>query len=155
MKKQTLFLLIAMLANAVFFSSPLFAEDCCPHGQNQQFQQISDVNGYQLRYQFIDMKEKMKGMEHPMEGMTATHHLMVYITNAQGESVTAEKVGYLITGPDGKEQKVMTMGMSGGYGSDIDLSLPGEYTIKTKAIMVDQTPMDSFSYQASQPHSAN
>ena len=41
----------------------------------------------------------------------------------------------------------MAMGMNGGYGADINLSLPGEYTVKTKAVLEDQTLLDSFVYK--------
>jgi len=134
------------------FTIPAVAgENCCPSGGKQKMDKASKVDGYQLEYKFIDMKEKMKDMkdmDHQMEGMTATHHLMVFIKNAAGETVTAEMVGFLITGPDGKNQKVMTMGMSSGYGADINLSLPGEYTVKTKAIIGAQKLMDSFIYMS-------
>jgi hypothetical protein len=131
----------------LIFALPAAAgESCCPSSAKKQMDQTSKVDGYQLEYTFIDLKEKMKGMDHSMEGMTATHHLMVYIKNAKGDTVAADKVGFLITGPDEKDQKVMTMGMSGGYGADINLSEPGDYTIKTKAIVGEQKLIDAFTY---------
>lgn len=125
------------------------ADNCCPHERAAKIDHKSEVDGYHLEYQFIDMKAKMKDMKdmaHQMAGMTATHHLMVFIKNARGEIVAADKVGYLITGPDGKDQKMMAMGMSGGYGADTDLSQPGEYTVKAKALVGDRKLIDSFTY---------
>ncbi len=131
----------------LIFTLPAAAgESCCPSSAKTKMDQTSKVDGYQLEYKFIDMKEKMKGMNQQMDTMTATHHLMVYIKNAKGDTVAADKVGFLITGPDGKDQKAMTMGMSGGYGSDIKLAEPGDYTVKTKAIVGEQKIIDSFTY---------
>jgi len=134
----------------LIFALPAAAgESCCPSSAKKKMDQTSTVNGYQLEYKFIDLKEKMakmKGMDHSMEGMTATHHLMVYIKNAKGETVEADKVGFLISGPDGKDQKAMAMGMSGGYGADVTTSQAGEYNIKTKAVMGEQKLVDTFTY---------
>ena len=62
----------------------------------------------------------MEGME--MAGMSKspdiTNHLMVYIKGADGKEVSG-KIGFIITGPDGKDFKTMTMGMYGGYGADV------------------------------------
>ena len=113
----------------------------------------ADINGYHFAYKLIDLKEKMKDMkdmQHDMEKMTATHHLMLFIKNADDKTIEAEKVGFMITGPDGNEQKIMAMGMSGGYGADINLSLPGEYTVKAKALIGEQKLMDSFMYKIEQ-----
>ncbi len=157
MKKQTITILITAMICTVMFIPAALADSCCASENATQIDHKSEVDGYHLEYKFIDMMEKMKdmkgmeGMGGQMGSMTATHHLMVFIKNAQGEIVAADKVGYLITGPDGKEQKVMAMGMSGGYGADINLPLPGEYTVKTKAVMGDQTLMDSFTYTIKQP----
>jgi len=134
----------------LIYTLPVFAgESCCPSSAKKKMDQVNEVNGYQLEYKFIDLKEKMakmKDMDQPMEGMTATHHLMVYIKNSQGKTVEADKVGFLISGPDGKDQKGMAMGMSGGYGADINLSEPGDYTVKAKAMMGDEKLIDSFTY---------
>ncbi len=146
MKKIALIILTAAFMTSITFIPAAMADSCCPSEKGTHIDQKSDVDGYQLEYQFIDMKEKMKDMKQQMPGMTATHHLMVFIKNAAGKTVTSEKVGYLIIGPDGKDQKVMAMGMSGGYGADITLSQPGDYTVKTKAVMGEQKLMDKFTY---------
>ena len=157
MKKQALYILItAFIASIMLIPSAMAADSCCPPeegthiDQTRKIDQTSKVNGYQLEYEFINIKEKMKDMAemgHSMGHTAATHHLMVYIKNAQGEPMVADQAGFLIKGPDGKEQKTMAMGMSGGHGADIDLSTPGEYTIKTKAVIGGGTTLlDAFGY---------
>jgi hypothetical protein len=106
----------------------------------------STVDGYEFMYHLIDMREKMKGMEN-MPEMKATHHLMVYVKDPSGNPVAQAKGGYLIEKPDGSDQRVMTMPMSGGHGADIALDAPGTYVVKTKVIAGDQTMMDRFEYE--------
>jgi hypothetical protein len=53
----------------------------------------------------------------------------------------------MITGPDGKEQKTLTMGMHDGYGADVSFKEKGIYKIKTKAVIDGKTLMDEFSYE--------
>lgn len=103
----------------------------------------SEVNGYKFTYHTIDMASKMafmKGKEH------ITHHMMVYITGPDGQTVTNAKVGYLIQGPE-RDQKLMCMGMGGGYGADVSFKEPGKYTVKTKAVAGDVTLMDAFEHE--------
>jgi hypothetical protein len=93
----------------------------------------------------------MKGMEEmEMPGMSKspdiTNHLMVYITDPGGKPVSG-KIGFLITGPDGKEQKTLTMGMNKGYGADVSFKEKGIYKIKTKAVIGEKTLLDEFSYE--------
>lgn len=107
----------------------------------------STVNAYSLAYNLIDMGDAGAEMEGD-EGSMPTHHLMVYIVDPDGNPVNEAKVGFLIKGPEGKDQKVMAMGMAGGYGADISLQHPGEYTIRTKAVAGDETLLDSFEYNA-------
>jgi len=109
----------------------------------------SMVDGYALTYELIDMKEKMKAMK-GMKGtpeMKATHHLMMFVKKHQGAAVTDAMVGYLVENPDGTLQKAMTMGMSGGYGADVDLSQVGTYTIKVKALSQKNKLVDEFQYE--------
>ncbi|MGD8241379.1 MAG: hypothetical protein PVF59_01035, partial [Desulfobacterales bacterium] len=108
--------------------------------------------GYTLAYHLIDMKAQMAAMKehaqaHGAEKMDMTHHLMVYLTDADGHPVKDAKVGYLVVNPDGTNQKLMTMHMKGGFGSDINLKQKGTYTIKTKALSGDIKIMDQFSYK--------
>ena len=56
-------------------------------------------------------------------------------------------VGYLVKNPDGTLQKAMTMGMSGGYGADVDLSQAGTYIIKVKALAEKNKLVDEFQYE--------
>jgi hypothetical protein len=111
----------------------------------------SKKEGYTLAYHLIDMKAQMAAMKehaqaHDSGKMDITHHLMVYLTDANGNSVKDAKVGYLVVNPDGNKQKLMCMYMKGGFGSDISLKQKGTYTIKTKALSGDIKVMDQFSY---------
>ncbi|MCP4117432.1 MAG: hypothetical protein GY737_18975 [Desulfobacteraceae bacterium] len=105
------------------------------------------VKGHHFAYELIDMREKIKDMP----GMKNTHHLMVYIKDEQGNTLGKAKVGYLIKGPGGKTQKVMCMGMGGGYGADVNLGETGAYLIKTKVVAGKTKLMDSFEYEMKQP----
>jgi hypothetical protein len=101
------------------------------------------VKGHHFAYELIDMRDKIK----EMPGMKNTHHLMVFIKDAQGNNIGKAKVGYLIKGPDNRSQKAMCMGMGVGYGSDVNLGTPGTYLIKTKVAAGKTKLMDSFEYQ--------
>lgn len=99
-------------------------------------------NGYTLTYHLLDLSErgemvKMMG-HHSVIGMNkspdVTNHLMVYIEKSPGKTLPGD-VAFLITGPDGKDFRTMTMGMYGGYGVDVNLKLKGIYTIRTKIII--------------------
>jgi len=127
------------------------------HGQGQVMGQMirhTTVDGYGFMYHALDMAEravmmkKMEGMEMP--GMSKspdiTNHLMVYITDAGGKPVSG-KIGFILTGPDGKEQKTLTMGMYDGFGADVSFKEKGIYKIKTKAVIDGKTLMDEFSHE--------
>lgn len=106
------------------------------------------VEGYQLAYHVLDMREKMKSMKSdgPAHQMM-THHLMVYVNDPAGNPVASAKAGYLVTGPNGADQKVMCMAMGvGGYGADVDFSSPGVYKLTSKIVAGDKTIKDSFDY---------
>jgi len=111
------------------------------------------VSGYTLSYYLLgkaDRDKMMKGMEGmEMHGMSAgpdlTHHLMLYIKGPDGKPASG-KIGFIITGPEGKEFKTLTMGMHGGYGADVVLTPPGTYAIKTKAVVDGNTIEDQFEY---------
>ncbi len=104
------------------------------------------VDGYTFAYHLIDMKEKMKDMKN-MPEMKATHHLMVYIMGPDGKDVENAKVGYLLENPDGSKQKLMCMGMSGGFGADADFKAKGVYTVNSKVKAGEKALTDKFTYE--------
>ncbi|MHB8763554.1 MAG: hypothetical protein ACYDA8_04320 [Deferrisomatales bacterium] len=115
----------------------------------------STVEGFKFAYHVMDNKEAMEKMK-DMPGMSMkghdmakmkSHHLMLYVVGPDGKPVTDAKLGYLVKGPDDKEQKAMAMGMKGGFGADVDFSAKGAYQIKTKAIAGDKTLVDEFTYE--------
>lgn len=107
----------------------------------------SNVDGYNLAYHLIDMREKMQDVEN-MPEMQATHHLMMYVTGPDGTPLGQAKVGYLVVGPNGHKQKLMAMSMQDGFGADVDFKAPGAYTVKTKAVANDTMLLDQFTYEA-------
>ena len=116
----------------------------------------SSVDGYRLTYRLLDMNELMKGAEGmkgmAMQGQSAdqmkSHHLMVIITGPDGKIIEDGKVGYMVTGPGGSDQKVMATGMKGGFGADVDFKGKNTYKVKTKAVVGKKTLVDDFSYAA-------
>lgn len=109
--------------------------------------QNSTVDGHGLAYHLIDLREKMKDMEN-MPEMKATHHMMVYVVSPDGAPVAEAKVGFLVIGPDGQQQRLMAMGMQDGFGADVDFKAAGAYTVRTKAVAGDTTLLDEFTYEA-------
>jgi len=109
----------------------------------------STIEGYRFAYHLIDIQkntEKMKDMKGSEEADT-THHLMVYVKDPNGHAVEAAKLGYLVEGPDGTKQKLMTMGMQGAYGANVNFKTKGTYTVKTKFLAGDKKLLDRFSYE--------
>lgn len=107
------------------------------------------VDGFKLAYHLVDMQEKIKAMKaagHDHE-MNMTHHLMVYVSDSSGNSVTSAKVGYLVEPPDGSNQKLMCMGMGGGYGADVNFAASGTYMVKSKLVVGDKKILDKFSHK--------
>ena len=92
----------------------------------------STVSGYQLAYHLLDLPNNDK------------HHLMVYISNPEGKSITEAKVGYLILGPNKEKQKVMAMKTS--FAGDIDFTRQGSYTVKAKIVVGEDKLLDSFTH---------
>jgi hypothetical protein len=76
--------------------------------------------------------------------MTGTHHLMLNVTGS--DNLKNAKVGFVITDPDGKKTNAMAMGMSGGFGADVNMMKKGEYKIKTKFVSGEKKLMDEFTY---------
>jgi hypothetical protein len=95
----------------------------------------STIGDYLLAYHLLDLP----GRE--------VHHLMTYIIDAQGQAVNKAKVGYLVVGPDGSKQKVMAMAMKNAFGGDVNFTIKGLYTIKTKALFGDKKLMDRFTFE--------
>jgi hypothetical protein len=96
----------------------------------------STVEGYNLAYHLLDLPNN------------DAHHLMTYVVNPEGNPVTDAKVGYLVVGPNGKKQKVMAMAMNESFGGDVDFTVKGTYTVKTKAVVGEDKLIDSFTYEA-------
>ena len=90
--------------------------------------------------------EEMKDMQGSKEA-DKTHHLMVYVMDPDGRAVETAKLGYLVEGPDGAKQKLMTMGMQGAYGANVNFKNKGTYTIKTKLLAGDKKLFDRFIYE--------
>jgi hypothetical protein len=154
MKKSILLVLQAtffLLVGLAFAAEEMKSHDMqMPNsGQTGKLIREADIEGYRFSYHLIDLQTQMKnmeGMQHNMQQM-GTHHLMINIYDAGGKTIDSAQVGYLIVGPDGSEQKVMTMEMSGAYGADINLSKSGEYTIKCKAVVGEKKLLDEFKYK--------
>ncbi len=93
------------------------------------------VDGVKVTFRLIDLKERMKGMAMPA-GMKDTHHLMIMFTDAKTGKILSEgEVKVKIVGPDKSEQVKTLMEMSGGFGSDVNLSAKGKYGIMTKFLL--------------------
>jgi hypothetical protein len=151
--KRFIFYTWTILAMILMVSVPVMAadmkghsgSDMSSHTMNQMGEKgekihQSSIDGYQLTYELIDMREKMKNMP----AMTNTHHLMIYIRDNTGNALENAMVGYLVEGPDG-QQKAMSTGMgAGGYGADISLKSSGNYTIRTKIVAGEVKLMDEF-----------
>jgi hypothetical protein len=157
MKK--LYHIIPLIISAAFiFIISAYAKDTHDHGDIDHSAHTgenihnSKKEGYTLAYHLIDMEAQMAAMKdhgqaHAMGKIDMTHHLMVYLINADDKSVKNAKVGYLVVNPDGTKQKLMCMHMKGGFGADISLKQMGTYTIKTKALAGNKKIMDEFTYE--------
>ncbi len=109
----------------------------------------SEIEGYRFAYHLIDIQkgtEEMKDMKGSKEA-DKTHHLMVYVKDPDGNAVEEAKLGYLVEGPDGAKQKLMTMGMQGAYGANVNFKNKGTYTIKAKILAGDKKMFDRFNYE--------
>lgn len=82
----------------------------------------------------IDMKAKMAGSG--MKGADAmpnSHHLALTVTDPAAKTAVTEGKGTVtVTGPDKKAVKSDFMLMSGHFGADVNLPMPGKYTFKTE-----------------------
>lgn len=124
--------------------------------QEGKFVNTLTVKDYTLNYYLIDMKKKMAGMSPEYKekmammnmGSMKSHHLMLYILGNGGEMVSDGKIGFMLTAKDGTKQKTMAMGMSGGYGADVDLITGTPYTVMTKAMVNGEKVVDTFELTA-------
>lgn len=137
-----LHLTLSMVCMVFLMSVPVTAMNM-DHGKGGKTIHTSTVDNATLSYMLMDIRENMKAMGHDM-GDTATHHLMVYVKGANLPE--KGKAGFMITGPDGKTEKVMCMAMEGGYGADIRMKSHGAYTIKVKVAGDGKALKDEFTY---------
>ena len=101
---------------------------------------VVEKDGYQVRFDFIDLKERMKDMnmgEMDMDGKT--HHLMVFIVGADGKNVVDAKVKFKMFAPDKKESEAMAMKMGMGFGADINLGAKGKHGVAALIKMGDKS----------------
>ncbi|MBW2220751.1 MAG: hypothetical protein JRF40_14875 [Deltaproteobacteria bacterium] len=142
---KTTFIITALIFTCIIMPGTSFSMnmDHCAAGKKIH---KSTTGGYTFDYQLIDMTENIKKMKNMpgMANMTGTHHLMVNVTGS-GDMKNA-KVGFVITDPDGKKEKVMAMGMGKGFGADVNMMKKGEYKIKTKFMLGEEKLLDEFIY---------
>jgi hypothetical protein len=109
-----------------------------------------NTEGLRLTYRLIDMQARMKTMEgmEKMADKVMSHHLMVDVKKIGGGVVDGAKVGFMVTSPDGKQHKAMTMAMNGGHGADVDMKQRGKYKVNVKIMAGDKTVKDEFTHYA-------
>lgn len=95
----------------------------------------SVVQGYHFAYHLLDLPGRKE------------RHLMTFIQNPEGLSVTKAKVGYQINGPKNVMQKVMAMAMQDSFGGDVNFIKKGTYTVRMKALVGDRKLIDEFVYE--------
>ncbi len=138
MKKRTYLFFIAIsiisLSATTGFASDI-AKPMDHSGHIGEKVHESVVRGYQMAYHLLELPGRTE------------KHLMTYIKDPSGNPVRNAKVGYLVVGPDGVKQKVMAMAMKDAFGGDVNLTLKGNYTIKSKAVFGKQKLMDSFRFE--------
>ncbi len=151
-------MVLGMIFLAGMLSGPVAVQAEMSHGEHGAMSHSghmgvliheSTVEGYHLAYHLIDMAEQMKGMKMDMDmtnSKMGSHHLMVYLQSPEGTDVGDATVGYLITNPNGENQKTMAMGMTGGFGADVNLKAKGTYVITVKALIGSTKVIDKFEY---------
>ena len=144
--------MILMLLSILLLPVSVFAKDegheahqMSHSGHSGKMIREASVEGYKFAYHLIDLNEQAHSTPEIKE-MVMTHHLMVYIQSPQGQPVENATVGYSVKEPGGESQKVMTMGMSGGFGADVKLNAKGAYSITVKAVVEGKTLKDEFEY---------
>ena len=152
MKKNMIFFTISMFFG-IALVLPAFSQDTDSKMSHSGHVGVmiheSEIEGYRFAYHLMDIQKgtaEMKDMQGSKEADT-THHLMVYVKDPDGRAVEAAKLGYLVEGPDGAKQKLMTMGMQGAYGANVNFKNKGTYKVKTKFLAGDKKLLDGFSYE--------
>ena len=151
--KKIVILLVVPIFFGVALVLPVFSQDAGSKMDHSGHVGViiheSIIEGYGFAYHLIDMQkgaEEMKDMK-GSAGADTTHHLMVYVKDPNGNAVEAAKLGYLVEGPDGAKQKLMTMGMQGAYGANVNFKNKGTYTVKAKFLAGDKKLFDKFNYE--------
>jgi hypothetical protein len=150
--------LAATACVAVLTAAPAAAQMTMPHGAAAarpagRVVRESALAGTKLTYRLYSWEERnvlmkgMMGMSMPGVNEKGTHHLMVFISGADGKPVTGGKVGFQVTGPGGGVQKTLTMGMFDGYGADLVLGEKGVYTVRLKADLGGTPLGEEFTYE--------
>lgn len=147
--------LFTILFSSLVFAAVTLAADIhaghSSHSSNPDEKEIRQamVDGHHLTYRLIDMHAKMAGLKSGNYDLSKikSHHLMLLVHAPDGKLLSDARVGYLVTGPNGSTQQVMTMPMSGGYGGDVDLPQKGTYAVKAKAIAGEKTLRDEFTFE--------
>lgn len=112
--------------------------------------QTSNLDKVRFEYNLLEMKKaavaKME-MDHSA-GTLKSQHLMLFAADKMGKAISGAKVGYQVTGPDGKIQRAIAMAMTAGYGADVEMTAKGKYEVKTKLVKDDLQVVDTFTYEA-------
>ena len=152
MNKNTIFIAV-LIFFGLALTHPAFSQDSKSGTDHSGHLGViiheSEIDGYRFAFHLIDTQkgtEEMKDMEGSKKA-NMTHHLMVYVNDPDGRPVEGAKLGYLVEGPDGAKQKLMTVGMQGAYGANVDFKNKGTYTIKAKFLAGDKKVFDKFSYE--------
>ncbi len=157
MKINNRFTMAVVVVAVLFFAASVLAAGSeHKHGKHQAAQTGMDhsghagemihqsmVDGYHFAYHLIDVGKHMSGMQGKSH---ITHHMMVYVTDPDGQALDAGRVGYLIQGPEDSRQQVMCMAMGGGFGADVSFKQTGHYTVKTKVMAGEVKLFDQFEY---------
>jgi hypothetical protein len=105
------------------------------------------IGPWQGDARMIDMKAKMAGSGMKAAPMPNSHHLALTITDpATKTAVTEGKGAVTVTGPDKKAVTSDFMLMSGHFGADVNLPVPGKYTVKAEVESGGKKGSATFSY---------
>jgi len=77
----------------------------------------------------------------------ATHQLAVTVRDPAKKPYYAGMVAFFLTGPDGKERKVVTRRVGTTFRADVDWSARGRYTVLTRTAGPDGDVEYTFDYE--------